>query len=283
MIKIQENIKLAPYTTFRIGGEAKFFVKIYNADELIEALSWAEENNQKYFILGGGSNVLFPDEGYDGLVIKMAGEKIQVLDNEITIDSGISLNKAVVKALAYNLSGLEWAIGIPGTVGGAIRGNAGAHDFSISDFVKEVSFFDSKEIWTFKKADLDFSYRSSIFKKNKHFVVLTAVLELQLGGDSNKDLLKNYIIKRNESQPKGFSAGSVFKNPPDNYAGKLIEACGLKNSRIGGAIISDKHANFIINMGNANAKDVLALVDLCQKEVFNKFNINLELEIEIVG
>lgn len=266
-MKIQENISLASYTTFKIGGSVRYFLTVQN---VAEAIDFAQEKKLPYFILGGGSNLLISDKGFNGIAIKLENKEIK-LDNNVIVDAGAKLSDLVDFTIKNNLTGLEWAAGIPGTVGGAIRGNAGAFGHDISEVVKEVKTFH-------KETDYQFKYRDSIFKHNSD-IILSAVLKLKKG--VNRELINEYLRER-EKHPSEPSAGCIFQNPKPLSAGKLIEDCGLKGKKIGDAAISKKQANFIINLGNARAKDVLELIRLAQKEVKKKFNIELREEIQLV-
>ncbi len=281
----KKNILLAPYTTFKIGGPAKYFYIVKSANDLIKVIKWATKNKTPFFILGNGSNILVSDKGFNGLVIKMQNAKCKMQNAKIIADAGIILGKLVNESVKIGLTGLEWAAGIPGTIGGAIRGNAGAFDVSMSDIVERVRALNIKtsQITNFKNKDCKFNYRESIFKKNKNSIILSAELKLKKGKTS-KNLIKNYANQRKEKQPmEFFSAGCIFKNPAKQSAGYLIEQCGLKGKKIGGAMISEKHANFIVNTGKAKASDVKKLIDLCKEKVKNKFKIKLKEEIEYLG
>ncbi len=257
---IKRNITLAKYTTFRIGGKAKYFFAAKNKDEIIKAIKWAKNKNLPFFILGGGSNLLVSDKGYRGLVIKF-GEPLS----------------------SYVLKGLEWAVGIPGTIQGAVFGNAGAFGKSMKDAVESIEAFDTKtsKEKVFKNKDCKFSYRTSIFKKNKNLIILSVKIKLK---KSSPKAIREYLNYKKNTQPLNFSsAGSVFKNPAGFFAGKLIEECGLRGKKIGDVKISEKHANFIINLGKGKAKDVKKLISLVKKSVKNRFKINLEEEIQFLG
>ncbi len=300
---IKKNISLASHTTFKIGGKARYFFNAKSADDLMQIVRWAQKNKMPIFILGGGSNVLISDKGFDGLVIKVKSQKLihstssglmlssvetlKVKSNKIYADSGVLLSKIVEESIKLELTGLEWAAGIYGTVGGAIRGNAGAFGGSIVDLVKTVEVFNIQNLTTkiLNNKDCKFRYRDSIFKHNKNLIILSAELGLEKGDRKKSEkLIKEYLAQRKEKQPIEFSsAGSVFKNPEGQSAGYLIEQCGLKGKKINGAMISTKHANFIVNLGNAKAKDVKKLIDLCKEKVREKFGIELKEEIEYVG
>jgi len=326
---LKEDIPLAKFTSFNIGGRAKYFFEGNNKREIIKAVSLAKQEDLPFFILGGGSNLLVDDKGYQGLVIKIqnSGLKIQKENSnfKVAAGAGTSLSLLVSNAAENGLSGLEWTVGIPGTLGGAIYGNAGAFGKSMKDVVKEVEVFDAKDLQVkiYSLEDCRFDYRESIFKKDKNLIILSAVLELKKGekkeienkmkrylsermiilsavlelkkGEKKEieNKMKRYLSERKKKQPMGFAcAGSVFKNPSfaqtsrrfmtdrELSAGELIERCGLKGRSIGGAKISEKHANFIINLGKAKFSDVRRLIDLIKKRVRSKFGIELEEELQ---
>jgi len=309
MFKIQKNILLAPYTTFRIGGPAKYFSEASSTKEIKELCKWAEKENVPVLALGGGSNVLISDKGFNGLVIKIQNSKFKIQNSKIIADAGVPLAKIVAEAAGAGLSGLEWAIGIPGTIGGAINGNAGAFGRATSEAVEEVEAFDILEhsVKNFKKEDCRFGYRKSIFKRNPDLIILSAIIRLKNGSkeEMRKAIQKNARQKK-ESNPVGFSAGCYFKNigweeigikkdliakfpelkkfadKPKISAGSLIENVGLKGKKIGGAVISEKHANFIINVGNAKAKDVINLANLVKEKVRKRYGFDLEDEVVAV-
>ena len=292
---LKRNISLKNYTTFKIGGPAKYFFVAKNKEDLIEAIKKAKELKLPFFILGGGSNLLVSDKGFDGLVIKILNSKFYILNSKIFTEAGTPLTLIVNEAAKKGLTGLEWAAGIPGTVGGAIYGNAGAFGRSMKDVVKEVEYgevgFPSEiRLLKIKNRDCEFSYKDSIFKHKKNLIILSAILQLKKG---NKKVIESKIKKnleqRKKTQPLNFpSAGSIFKNPPGFSAGELIEKCGLKGKKIGGVKISEKHANFILNLGRhppatqGKAKDVIKLINLIKQKVKNKFKVNLEEEIQIL-
>ena len=258
-MKFRKNVPLKNYTTFKIGGPAKYFFEAKRKEELIEAIKLAKKLELPFFILGGGSNLLVSDKGFDGLVIKF-GQPLS----------------------SYVSKGLEWAVGIPGTVQGAVWSNAGAFEKSMKDVVKEVEVFDTKteKIKNFKSKDCKFGYRDSIFKKNKNLIILSVKIKSK---KSNRKKIKQYLDYRKKTQPLNLpSAGSIFKNPPAKSAGELIEKCGLKGKRIGNVKISEKHANFIVNLGNGKAKDVKKLIKIIKNKVKNKFGVTLKEEIVVL-
>ncbi|MBZ9572228.1 UDP-N-acetylmuramate dehydrogenase [Patescibacteria group bacterium] len=295
--RVKKSVLLKNYTTFKIGGKAKYFFVAKNRKEIIQAVSTVKENNLPFFILGGGSNVLVADKGYRGLIIKIKNQNLKFKKNTIFAEAGVPLSKLIKVALENSLSGFEWAAGIPGTVGGTICGNSGAFGKSISDIVKEVEVFDLEKgkIKILKNKDCQFNYRDSTFKRNKNLIILSAEFKLRTRIKKEiKKKIKEYLDYRKRTQPLDLpSAGSIFKNPRFRQgsggrakripAGELIEKCGLKGKKIGNAKISKKHANFILNLGKAKAKEIKKLIDLAKKKVKNKFKINLEEEICYLG
>jgi UDP-N-acetylmuramate dehydrogenase len=281
---IKKNVPLKNHTTFKIGGKAKYFFIAKTKRNIIKAISVAKKLGLPFFVLGGGSNLLVSDLGYKGLVIKIQDTKYEILNTKIYAGAGVLLSKPVAESINRGLAGLEWAVGIPGTVGGAIYGNAGAFGKSIGDSIEEVEIFDTKdlEIKTFKNKDCKFGYRDSIFKNKKNLIILSAVLQLKKGNEKViQEKMKKYLEHRRESQPLNYpSAGSIFKNPKGFFAAELVEKCGLKGKRIGNVKISEKHANFIVNLGQGRAKDVKKLINLVKKEVKEIFGVVLEEEIQ---
>ena len=283
-MKFQRNISLAKYTTFRIGGQAKYFFIAKTKKDLILAIQEAKRKKLPFFILGNGSNILISDKGFDGLVIKIQNSKFKILNSKIIAGAGVHLGKLVNESAVKRLSGLEWAIGIPGTVGGAVYGNAGAFKKSMGDVVKEVEVYDTKnqEFKILKNKNCKFGYRDSIFKHNKNLIIVSATIKLKKGNKKEiKKKIKEYLNYKKKTQPLSFhSAGSIFKNSKNFSAAELIERCNLKGKKIGKAKISEKHANFIINLGGAKAEDVIKLINLIKKSVKNKFGIILKEEIQ---
>lgn len=285
MGRLRENVLLSEYSTFRIGGIARYLIEVDNAEDLKKVIQKALELNLQFIVIGGGSNILFSSKGYNGLVIVFkSNNTFSINDNLIEVDASVSLNYLINKL--NNYTGLEWAVGIPGTVAGAINGNAGAFGGEMSELIKQVKVLEVKDNQiiekNFSKEDCKFSYRNSIFKNNSNLIIASAILELKKDSEENvKQKIKNNLSKRMSKQPKGFSIGSIFKNGEDFSAGELIEKAGLKGLQIGDAKISDEHANFIINLGEATSDDVLELIKIIKKEVKEKFSIDLEEEIKI--
>lgn len=285
MGRLRENVLLSEYSTFRIGGPARYLIEVDNAEDLKKVIQKVLELNLQFIVIGGGSNILFSSKGYNGLVIVFkSNNTFSINDNLIEVNASVSLNYLVNKL--NNYTGLEWAVGIPGTVAGAINGNAGAFGGEMSELIKQVKVLEIKDNQIiekdFSKEDCKFSYRNSIFKNNPNLIIISAILELKKDSEENvKQKIKNNLSKRMSKQPKGFSIGSIFKNGEDFFAGELIEKAGLKGLQIGDAKISDEHANFIINLGKATSDDVLELIKIIKKEVKEKFSIDLEEEIKI--
>lgn len=311
---VKKNVILAPCTTYKIGGKAKYFFEAKKKDGLVSAIKWAKKLKMPCFVIGGASNVLFLDKNFNGLVVKICNSAIEIsdsanklLDCNVVAEAGAKLGKLADFAAKNSLSGLEWVSGVPGTVGGAIFGNAQAFGCKMADIVESVEVLDinSLEVKNILKRDCDFSTKNSVFKKGKNLIIISAVLKLKKGDYKNiRNKIEEVLSYRKNKHPRLPSAGSVFVNReikitnekllkkfpeltlfnkrdaiPSAY---LIEKCGLKGKKIGKAQISEKHANFIVNLGGAKAKDVLTLINLVQKKVKEKFGIDLEVEIQII-
>ncbi len=300
--QLKTNTPLSKYTTFNIGGPAQFLVNATEEEKLIELLNFLSGEGLEFFVLGGGSNLLFPDNGFDGVVIKVSTNKIENTENNtITTAAGTPLSSIVNAASKSELTGMEWAVGIPGTVGGAIRGNAGAMGKEIANCLKSVTVWQNGEIKEMSNEECGFKYRGSNFKDN-NAIVLSATFEFKPGDKSEiMQAVQMYIKQRTGRYPNFPSAGSFFQNinikdwPGDTNelpelfrergkvpVGWLIEQCNLKGHAVGGAKISDEHGNFIINFNNATQADVLKVVEEAQTQVYNKFKVNLEPEVEII-
>lgn len=285
--KIENDISLSTLTTYKTGGIAKLVVYPNNINNLKQMLKLIHKYNIKYFILGKGSNTLFSDKEFNGVIIKLDKlNNFKIKQTEIYVESGMILSKLVQASVKNELTGLEFAIGIPGTIGGAIYMNAGAYGNNMSNIVKSVIVLNEKfQIKEIPLEKLKFDYRYSIFQDNKNLICVAANIKLEHGNhDEIASKIKENLLKRKNSQPLEYpSAGSVFRNPKGNYAGKIIEELGLKGKIIGGAEISTKHANFIINKNNASSSDILNLIKLVQKEVKDKYKIDLKLEQQLVN
>lgn len=282
----EENISLKKYNTYRIDILAKYMVFPKNTKELIELINFARTNNIKYMILGNGSNVIFNTTYYDGIIIKLDNfNNMSIKGNKVYAEAGCSLIKLAISTINAELSGLEFACGIPGTVGASISMNAGAYNLDISNSLESISVLTPQnEIITLNKNKLEFSYRDSFLKRNPDYVVLSANFFLKKGNREEMLLqMEERKKRRKDTQPLEYpSAGSVFRNPPSMYAGELIEKCNLKGYCIGDATVSTKHANFIVNKGNATGKDIVSLINKIKEEVKNKYKIELILEQIIV-
>ena len=279
---------LAKHTTFGIGGPADCMVFPETREELSKLLKYAYQNNISAIFIGSGSNILVWDKGFDGIVIslKKSFKNLTIKRNsQIIVEAGVMLGTMVKQAMAAEIGGLESLIGVPGTVGGALIMNAGAFGSEISKYFEEAKTMTIEgDTKSYKKGEIEFSYRHSTFPKNE--ILLEATFQCKRGKPG--DILKDRKVAsdgRKSNQPLKFrSAGSIFKNPSDSLAaGYLIDKTGLKGTERGGAAISEKHANFIVNMGDATAADVLYLIKLAKKYVAEKFHINLELEVKLIG
>lgn len=281
-IEYKENISLENYNTYRLKVICDYMVFPKNYEQLIEILKFLKKNNIKYMILGNGSNIILECERFKGVIIKLKYfNKLEIKDSTIIAEAGCSLLNLSLEAINNSLSGLEFANAIPGDVGASVVMNAGAYNEDMSMVVKEVLVIDDKlQLKKMTNEELDFSYRDSFLKENSDYVVVSATFQLKPGNKEEMlDIIKRRIKIRKEMQPLEYpSAGSVFRNPDGTFAGKLIEEANLKKMSVGGAEISEKHANFIINKGNATGKDILKLIDRVKKEVKNKYNIELTLE-----
>lgn len=282
--EVFENYNLENLNTYGIKTIAKYLVKPNDENDLKDLIKYLNENTIKYYILGFGSNVILPDNPFSGVIISL--EKlcnIEIKENKVKVGSGMPLGTLINKCIQNSLGGLEYLAGIPGTLGGALYGNAGVKDHEIYDYIESVTILRNDQFITLKKDDIKYSYRFTIFKETKD-IIISAIFNLYKD-DSNKlmDIVKDIRIKRVNNQPLLYkNAGSVFKNPPGDYAGRIIESLGLKSYTIGGAQVSKKHANFIINIGNATGSDIRNLIKYIKDKVYNEYKIKLELEQIII-
>ena len=285
--KILADESLKKHTTFGVGGKARIFIIPKTSDDIIKIIQFAKKNNIKISFIGSGSNIVASDKGYNGIIIslKKSFNKIKFINNEIHVEAGAMLNSMVKKAINKGYKGFESLVGVPGTVGGAIIMNAGAHGSEISElFISARTIDINGSLKIYDRNDISFSYRDSSFSKNE--ILLDAKFKLIKGSiDVINKKKKDVSIKRKTSQPLSYkSAGSIFKNPTNKIAaGYLIDKAGLKGLRIGDAEISQKHANFIINHGKAKSSEILNLISIMQNKVKNEFNVKLELEVKIIG
>lgn len=284
---IKENVSLSKYTTYKVGGIAKIIVYPKDTQKLILLLTKLKEENIKYKVIGNGSNLIFSDNCYDGVIIKLdLFNNVKINDTIITAGAGVNLIKLSYKALNEGLTGLEFASGIPGTIGGAVFMNAGAYKSDMGYIVSEVKVLTPNlEIKTLYNKDLKYKYRTSFLKDNPEYICLEAKLVLMRGDKKTiKELMESRRQKRLLTQPLEYpSAGSVFRNPEGDFAGRLIEVCNLKGYKIGGACVSEKHANFIINQNNATSKDIRNLILHVHDKVKKETNVDLKIEQEFVN
>jgi len=299
--KVKLNEPMSKHTTFRIGGLAKYFVIVDSTDKLVELLNYLSGEGVEYYILGGGSNILFQDDEYDGVVIKVKSHNLKISVQTIEVESGVLLGQVMGLAMQNELTGMEWSAGIPGTIGGAVRGNAGAYGQSTSDSLQKVEVWKDGEVVEFTKDECKFFYRGSIFKKDKNLVVLRAWFKFNPG--DKKEILKKVqeIIKGRQGKfPPSPSAGCFFTNvelkdwtgdktelPPlfvergKVPAGWIIDQLDFKGKELGGASVGTEHCNFIVNKNDATQADVVNLMEKIKEKVYNKFGVELQTEVEI--
>ncbi len=306
---LKTNLKLLDYTTIKTGGPAKYFLSVKNFAQLRGATKWSKRNNLEVVVLGGGSNILVADSGFKGLIIKIERDDfIPIGEEKIECGAGLALSKAIKLSVSLGLTGLEWATGIPGTIAGAVRGNAGSFGGEMKDIVEEVEVYNCRNDQWIKLGNKEchFDYRESIFKKDSALIIFKVRLSLKKGDrNESKNKIRDIIEKRKQKQPIGMpSAGSFFKNPivenkklikafeketglkaKNNRlpAGWLIEEAGLKGKRIGGAMVSEKNSNFLVNVGKAKAEDFLILASVIKSRVRSRFNVQLQEEVQLVG
>lgn len=285
IVRYDEPLK--NHTTFKIGGNCIALIEPREVSDIVETIKICRENSIKFFVIGNGSNLLFPDEGYNGVIIKLKGEfsTIQVEGEYLIVNSGAKLSEVYTVAYENSLTGFEFASGIPGTIGGAIYMNAGAYGGEMKDIVESVQVLDldNFELRELKNEELEFSYRKSIIQR-KNYIVTTIKLKLQKGNKEEINAVyEDLRERRNSKQPLNFgSAGSTFKRPEGHFASKLIEDAGLKGYHINDAWVSEKHSGFIVNKGNASFKEVMELIEYVQNVVFEKFGVKLETEVRIL-
>jgi len=284
--RIYINEPMSKYTSFKIGGPAECLIKIKTQEELKAILELAKKHNIPLTIIGNGSNLLVSDEGIKGIVLKIEISTFELDEQtaKLKVGSGVKLGMIAQKCLKQELAGFEFASGIPGTIGGAIRMNAGAHGREMKDVVTTITYMDRNgEIHTIQNEQAEFEYRHSLFAQ-KDYIILEVEMQLEKGNaDEIQAKMNEYATYRKEKQPIEYpSAGSTFKRGADFITAKLIDECGLKGYQIGGAQISEKHAGFIINKENATAEDVMKLMEYTKEQVYNKFGKEIEPEIEII-
>ena len=276
------------HTTFRVGGRASLYVRVASSDELIQVINTAKSTSTDFFLIGNGSNLLVSDEGFDGIIIELGESmsEINVCGNKLICEAGALLGRISSVAAKNALEGLEFASGIPGTLGGGLAMNAGAYGGELATVVETVCVLDPSDmcIKTYEASELNFGYRQSRIK-SEGLIVILATLNLKAGDEETiRERIAEYSKRRRDKQPLEYaSAGSTFKRPEGQYAGALIEAAGLKGFAVGGAEVSRKHAGFVINKGGATARDIYELIGIVQKRVLNNSGILLEPEVIMLG
>lgn len=285
-IKYDEDMK--KHTTIRIGGKAKCFITPTSIEDIIKVIKYAKENNIDFYIIGNGSNLVVCDEGIDAIVIRLGSgfDKVTVEGNIIEAYAGSTMPKVSQIARKNELAGFEFACGIPGTIGGGVRMNAGAYGSEISNIIEEITYLNEEnEVCVMKKEEACFDYRHSIFCDNKNLVVLGAKFVLKRGNLAKiEEQMNEYTKARKEKQPIEYpNAGSTFKRPTGYFVGKLVQDAGLRGYSVGGMQVSEKHTGFIVNRGNATCKDVKQIIKDIQDVVFEKFGVKLKEEIEFIG
>lgn len=279
-----KNADLTNYNTYGIHTKTKYLAKPNSREELKGLVEFLNNENIKYFVLGGGSNVILSDKIYDGVIISLENLNNIFIDNiKVEVDAGIVLSKFIMECINNSLGGLEYLALIPGTLGGALYGNAGVSDKCIYDYLETITILKDNEFKTLNKDEIKYSYRHSMFKENNDIIIGATFKLYKDDINELKNKVKENRIKRLNSQPLEYkNAGSVFKNPEGDYAGRLIESLNLKGFSVGDAEISRKHANFIINKGNATSKDIKELIKIVKEKVYNEYKIELSLEQIII-
>lgn len=287
--EVKEHASLKTFNTYHIDGKVRYLVFPSSVQDLVSIIRLAKDYNMKYFILGNGSNIVLKDEEYNAIFIKLSklnGIEVYPEKEMAYAEAGAMLPKLVQLAVENSLTGLEFAAGIPGTIGGSLYGNAGAYNACILDYVTSITCLDKEtlDIVTLEHEEFKYSYRWSSFKEEKKYVILGAKFFLKHGDkQSSLDIMEDRQRRRISSQPLEFaSAGSVFRNPEGDFAGRLVEACELKGTKRGGAEVSEKHANFIVNKGNATGNDVRSLINYVHDTVLEKTKVDLIIEQEFV-
>lgn len=286
--KIRYNESMKKHTTIRIGGNAKCMVLPTEVSDIIKTVNFAKENDIEYFVIGNGSDLVVADEGIDGIVIKIGAgfDKVEINNEEVIAYAGCTMPKLAQILKKESLTGFEFACGIPGTIGGGVRMNAGAYGSEISNVVEEITYLDeNSNICKIKNKDAKFGYRQSIFGLNKDYIVLSAKFVFKKGNIKDIDeKMKEFTIARKTKQPIEYpNAGSTFKRPEGYFVGKLVQDANLRGYRVGDAQVSEKHTGFIVNLGEATCKDVKQIIKDIQDTVYEKFGVKLETEIQFIG
>ena len=279
-MKITKNKNLKNYNTYKLNSVCKTFIEVESEEELIKLIKTLKE---PYKVIGNGSNLILP-EYINGTLIHLNLKNLEINNDKVTVSAGVLLPNLVNITINKNLTGLEWASGIPASIGGAIMNNAGAYKCGIIDYIIKIKILENNQIKEITKDEITASYHQTNLK-NRNLIIISATLKLEKGNkEKSLNLIKEYVQKRKQSQPIEYpSAGSVFQNPEGDYAGRIIESLGLKNFHINDAYVSEKHANFIINKKSATSKDILKLIEIIQDKCKKEYNINLKLEQEILN
>ena len=284
---VEENVPMSQYSSFKTGGNADYFVSPGDGEEIRLVIEESKNENMPYIVIGNGSNIVVSDKGIRGVVIRIGPQMSQITQNdgEFISQAGALLSAVSYKAYEAGYKGFEFASGIPGSFGGAVCMNAGAYGGELKDVIKWVKVIDEKgQIRALSNEEMNFGYRKSIVTE-KGYIVIEGCISLEKGNKEEiKDLMSDLNGRRRDKQPLNYpSAGSTFKRPEGYFAGKLIEDCGLKGYTVGGAMVSEKHAGFVVNKGEATTEDILTVIRHCQKEVKERFGIELETEVKIIG
>ncbi|MEW5827629.1 MAG: UDP-N-acetylmuramate dehydrogenase [Chloroflexota bacterium] len=285
--RLQTDVPLAAYTSARIGGPAEALIAAHTSEELAKTVSRLWEMGVPFILLGGGSNVLVSDAGVRGVVVLNRAKAVTFFDKvpSVWAESGVTFSNLANRVAAKGYTGLEWAATVPGTVGGAVYGNAGAFGGDMAGSLRAAEVLTREGRKQFKVREMGYGYRTSVMKRGEvKGVILSAELRLDFGDkEAVLGRMREFTERRKSTQPPGASMGSMFKNPEGDFAGRLLEEAGLKGAHIGNAVVSPVHANFFVNNGETSAADVKSLIDLAQATVRERFGIQLELEIELVG
>jgi UDP-N-acetylmuramate dehydrogenase len=280
---LQENHDLSQYSTMRIGGKAQYFYEASDQGKLVSLLNELYSRKIPFHIFGAGANCLFADKLYKGVAIRNRTNKIFVQDSKIKAESGVTIGQFNTLCKEHGLSGLEMLMRVPGTIGGAIWNNAGAYDMEISSIVVGGKVWDKGKVKAVDKAFFEFGYRTSIFKKSQDLVLLEAEFELKSVGKEEIEKRMEEICKmRLEKEPKGLTCGSFFRNPKNDFAGRLLEEIGAKNLKVGDLEVAEKHANWLLNKGNAKPEDLIKLRDILKSKVKERFGVELQEELDII-
>ena len=284
--KIYKNADLKEYSSYKIGGKASILVEVTSIEEVLKVLTALEKTNAKFKIIGNGTNLLFSDKGYDGVIVVISSlfNRIEKWGNKLIVDCGAMLNSVVAFAIQHGLQGLEEGAGIPGSVGGAVYMNASAYSFETGNLVSSVLAVVDGKIRHFTNEECGFAYRKSVFQDYNNAIILRVEFSLKRGKEREiRQKMVQTLSMRKQNQPLEYpSCGSVFKHIDGVVVSKLLDDMGFKGRRVGGAVVSEKHANFIVNDDNAKAKDVLTLIEEIKKEVYEKHNLVLESEVEYI-